>query len=124
MNEEEQKQTLGQIKAMIDEWRKSKKHPAEKIPDNIWEAVFNFIETAEFPENEVLKEIGIKSEQINSKRKSLGLTQVSQPQQNSSTKTDFKPNGENKLTQFEITRPDGLIVKFQAPLSELRNILI
>ena len=56
---EEQKQTLGQIKAMIDEWRKNKKNPAEKMPDDIWEAIFNLIETAGCPENEILKKIGI-----------------------------------------------------------------
>lgn len=119
---EEQKQALGQIKAMIDEWRRNKKNPAEKMPDDIWEAIFNFIETTKCHDSEVLKEIGIKSGQLTNKRKSLGLAQ---PLQRSiSTKTDLKPSSENKLTQFEIIRPDGLTIKFQAPMSELKNILI
>ena len=120
---EEQKQTLGQIKATIDEWRKNKQTPAEKMPDYIWEEILNFIETTKCPDNEVIKEIGVRLEQLNNKRKSLGLVQVSQPQKSSSTNS-LKLNGGSELTQFEITRPDGLTVKFQAPLSELKNILI
>lgn len=122
MNEEEQKQTLGQIKAMIDEWRKNKKNPAEKMPDDIWEAIFNFIETAGCPENEILKEIGIKPARLNNKRQSLGLAEPSQ--KSITTKAGLKTTDETKLTQFEITRPDGLMIKFQAPMSELKNILI
>lgn len=119
---EEQKQALGQIKAMINEWRKNKKNHSEKMPDDIWEVVFNFIETTQCSDNEVLREIGIKSKQLSNRRKSLGLAQS--VQKNLSMKTDLKPSNENKLTQFEITRPDGLTIKFQAPMAELKNILI
>lgn len=119
---EEQKQALGQIKTMIDEWRKNKKNPAEKMPDDIWEAIFNFIETTKCPENEALKELGIKSARLNNKRNSLDLSQP--PKNNTSTKASLKATDEIKLTQFEITRPDGLTIKFQAPMSELKNILI
>lgn len=119
---EEQKQNLGQIKVMIDEWRKNKKNPAEKMPDEIWEAIFNFIETTGCPENEILKEIGIKPARLNNKRQSLGLAEPSQ--KNITTKAGLKTTEETKLTQFEITRPDGLMIKFQAPMSELKSILI
>lgn len=64
----------------------------------------------------------IKSKQLSNRRKSLGLAQS--VQKNLSMKTDLKPSNENKLTQFEITRPDGLTIKFQAPMAELKNILI
>ncbi|KTD01574.1 hypothetical protein [Legionella feeleii] len=119
---EEQKQTLGQIKAMIDEWRKNKKNPAEKMPDDIWEAIFNLIETTGCPENEILKEIGIKPARLNNKRQSLGLAKPLQ--KDAITKNGLKATDEIKLIQFEITKPDGLIIKFQAPMSELKSILI
>lgn len=123
---EEQKQTLGQIKTTIDEWRNNKKNPTEKMPDDIWEAILNFLETTKCPENEVLKEIGIKAERLNNKRQSLGLLQLQTPQllMKENIKAEIRPTEENKLTQFEITKPDGLTVRFQAPLSELKNILI
>lgn len=121
---EEQKQTLGQLKTTIDEWRNNKKNPTEKMPDDIWEAILKFIETTKCSENEILREIGIKAARLNNKRQSMGLKQEPQALTKENTKAESRPGGENKLTQFEITRPDGITIRFQAPMSDLRSILI
>ena len=63
---------LKELKGIVDEWRGNKKHSAEKMPDSIWDRVFLLIEKTTIPENEVLRSLGIKSEQIKNRRKSPG----------------------------------------------------
>jgi hypothetical protein len=123
---------LKELKGIVDEWRGNKKHSAEKMPDSIWDRVFLLIEKTTIPENEVLRSLGIKSDQITNRRKAIGLIKSTPSNKTNRSATIPHENGLKKvlnnlekttMTQFEITRPDGLVVKFQAPLSELQSIL-
>lgn len=124
MLKEEERQALNQLKEMVDEWRSNKKNVSEKIPEPVWSAIFGFLKTTTMAEIEVLKTIGVKSEQINSKRKLLGLTSSAPvvSRENSSKKA-LSNLSTTTMTQFEITKPNGWVVRFQAPLSELQSIL-
>lgn len=122
---EEDQQEINQLKELkeiVDEWRDNKKHSAEKMPDSIWDRVFLLIEKTTIPENEVLRSLGIKSEQIKNRRKSLVLGKNLTTKQLSNVQNDRTYKG-TQTTQVEMCKPDGTVIKFQAPLSELLSIL-
>jgi hypothetical protein len=124
MLKEEEQQALDQLKEMVDEWRNNKKHVSEKIPEPVWSAIFGFLKTTTMAEIEVLKTIGVKSEQINSKRKLLGLiSSAPAVSRENESKKILSSLSETEMTQVEITRPDGCIIRFQAPFSELQRII-
>lgn len=124
MLKEEEQQALDQLKEMVDEWRNNKKHVSEKIPESVWSALFGFLKITTMAEIEVLKTIGVKSEQINSKRKLLGLiSSAPAVSRENESKKVLSSLSETEMTQVEITRPDGCIIRFQAPFSELQRII-
>lgn len=123
---------LKELKKIVNEWRDNKKHVSEKIPDSIWNALFELLKNTTIPEIEVLKAVGIKSEQINSKRKLLGI------EQSLTSSKPIKINGNKEMslnneldktsttTLIEMQKPDGTLIKFHIRdnrFSEFVNII-
>ena len=132
--------SLQDVIALMQAWRRDKKNRTEKIPDKIWEQIFILLQT--LPESKVLTALGMKANQLTTKRQERQLNAQGHQKNSEQTHQDqdetiefceaktsipieYKPAQAFTTTTsvVELYRPDGMLMKIHICTDRFEELL-